>query len=95
MADWNADLFVKLYSKMSLALGVTPQPENAAPEMKALHRHGPAARSQPGRDAALAGDQGAAFPWAPGPGSRAPLTVPATQKEVMGVATTSKENGGR
>lgn len=36
MADWNADLFVKLYSKMSLALGVTPQPENADPEMKAL-----------------------------------------------------------
>jgi hypothetical protein len=36
MADWNADLFVKLYSKLSLAMGVTPLPENADPEMKAL-----------------------------------------------------------
>ncbi|HUY46694.1 MAG TPA: hypothetical protein VMV92_13320 [Streptosporangiaceae bacterium] len=36
MADWNAELFVKLYSKMSLALGVTPVPENADPEMKEI-----------------------------------------------------------
>jgi hypothetical protein len=36
MTDWNAELFVKLYSKMSLALGVTPPPENADPEMKEL-----------------------------------------------------------
>jgi hypothetical protein len=36
MADWNAELFVKLYSKLSLALGVTPPPENADPDMKAL-----------------------------------------------------------
>lgn len=27
MADWNAELFVRLYSKMALALGVTPSPE--------------------------------------------------------------------
>lgn len=27
MADFNADLFVKLYSKMALALGVTPDPQ--------------------------------------------------------------------
>lgn len=26
MSDWNAELFVKLYSKMALALGVTPSP---------------------------------------------------------------------
>jgi hypothetical protein len=36
MADWNAELFVKLYSKLSLALGVTPTPENADAEMKEL-----------------------------------------------------------
>jgi hypothetical protein len=36
MADWNAELFVKLYSKLSLALGVTPAPENADAELKEL-----------------------------------------------------------
>lgn len=36
MPDWNAELFVSLYSKLSLALGVTPTPENADPEMKKL-----------------------------------------------------------
>jgi hypothetical protein len=36
MADWNADLFVKLYSKMAVALGVTQTPGATDSELEEL-----------------------------------------------------------
>lgn len=36
MTDWNAELFARLYSKMSLALGVTPTPDQVGTDLARL-----------------------------------------------------------
>ncbi|HYP39648.1 MAG TPA: hypothetical protein VEX13_04740 [Chloroflexia bacterium] len=57
MADWNADLFVKLYSKMALALGVTPSPSpNQDTEMLELFEG-----QQPPRPRSLGATQDSPF----------------------------------
>jgi hypothetical protein len=78
MNDWNAELFIKLYSKMSLALGVTPVPDDADPAMRELVSGPLPARNGvmfAGQDAATATGKQESLICIANPGAYLPATL--------------------